>query len=204
MSETATRTSRGPAAPRLYGRRDPAVATAQQTGVPVTRTAIKLPPVTAKSFRLPSGVQVSQTRIGEFARLCADHMGRIARADREELPKRFLEAMQGALDMHFLDGRDQAARHERALAAEWRDEQHRAAAAFHADREVGGKKAAATLASAHAAIAAYERTHGSEHAKALKDALSRTGAGNDRHVIRFIASLGHGLPDDPKSKKIYS
>jgi hypothetical protein len=201
MSE-AVRTSRGPAAPRLY--RDPVKASTAITGIPTSRTSTDRPRISASSFKLPSsGITVDASRMESFSKVIADHAGRIAAADRASVPERVRELGQRLLDLHLEEVRSLQDRYRAELAREWHQEQSRQQQAFTKDPEIGGKKAAATLASAKSAIERYEREHGKKHGEALRDALTKTGAGNHPAIVRFAAWAGKGLGDRKMSEELY-
>ena len=200
MSQTQQTVSK--AARRLYNLER---NVSRETGIQITRTATKFPQVTAKSFRLPSGMVTVDKRVMDdsFAQLVADWMGRVSAAERAAVPAKVQEFAQAALDMHVKEVRALQERVERALAAEWLADQDRHRRDFEADEEIGGKRAKATLASAAAAIDQFGRDHGKEHAEALRKAVAETGAGNRKAVIRFASWAGRGVGDRKLSSAIY-
>ena len=149
--------------------------TAPPAEVKPSEAAPEFVPLTPEVVKLPEGFTVDQPVMDKFLGILNDQ--KMSLADRANgLANLQAEVLKSQSEKAMADWE--------AMNATWQDE-------VKADPEIGGAKLDGTLS----AISTLINTHGSPELRQIMDA---TGAGNNVHVVRFMAKiatlLGEGRP----------
>jgi hypothetical protein len=152
----------------------PASAPAAAAPAPAADTKPAAPeaaPEIAYEFKTPEGITLDPQRLEQFTAL----------AKELKLPA---DKAQAIVDMATDLDVKRAEQHE-AIKTQWAD-------AVRADKEMGGDKLAATLATANKVFALLPANEAQE----LKAVLDTSGLGSHPSVVRLFAKVGQSLSDD--------
>jgi len=136
-----------------------------------TETEETVEPLTADSFTIPEGVEVSEELLGGFTELMNDD--KMSRA----------ELAQGIIDLQIESTQTAMESAQEAAQTLWTDTQTEWQDAIRADPEMGGEnwdKTAATIKKGMESVGATKETFA---------ALDLTGAGNHPEIVRVLHAL---------------
>lgn len=135
-------------------------------------------PLTYEPFVLPEGTQVNEAEMKAYTDVFGKH----------QIPR---EAVQELINLHLAKTAELTQRQATMQREVWNNTRRGWVDEFTKDPEIGGNRRETTLQQAGGAI---ERFGGNAaQQKALRDALTLTGAGDNPHVIRLLSNLGKAL-----------
>lgn len=140
---------------------------------------------TYEAFTLPDGVQLDDKRLGEFNGILGEYENRVS-ADPAQAHAAAQELGQKMVDLYINEMRDLHERSARLQRETWDRTQQDWASKFREDPDIGRNQQQTTLARCGAMLEMYGSRVGPEQERAVRDAMTVTGAGNHPEVIRFL------------------
>jgi hypothetical protein len=143
------------------------------------------PPPTYETFKLPDGVEVDATKLGDFTGMLGEFEAKIA-ADPTQAHAAFQELGQRLVDLHSAQISAQTTAQTQRQIEAWNERKESWKAEFRADPEIGKNRQQTTLTRMGGLMDMYGRTAGDQRLAELKQVMTDTGAGDHPAVLRFV------------------
>lgn len=191
LSSTAPAEAPDPLAKSLLGE---AKAGETEEPAPEAPQPAEPPPApTYEAFALPEGVRLADDQVGKFTGLLGEYEQRIA-ATPADAHAATQELGQKLIDFYIAEQQNAQQRFARLQRDNWQRTIDGWVTQFREDREIGSNRQDTTLQRCAAMIDLYGGEVGAEHAQALRDVMTLTGAGNNPELIRFVNwAAGHAV-----------
>ena len=176
---------------------EPPAAEVKPPEAPDAKPPEPAPPAAApvyEAYKLPDGLQASDTQISAFNGILGEFEQKIA-ADPTQAHAAVQALGQRLVEFHAEQARTAAARWAEETRANWDRTKENWVAEGQKDPEIGGNRFQTTIQRAGAVIEMYGRTAGAERETALRDALGMTGAGDHPALWHFTNWLAQRLTE---------